>query len=167
MLRVDRHLPISCAPRQADSSMQLKLFKSAEKWDVAKTAVVAAVMEAYVSILHFQPLVKHFKGKSCLENRNQTGEHPNPCLGSTIISFMPAELLAVEELKHNSKSRRCLQLHSWNTPRRHGRQALQSVNLSGSVCWGICAPYRASRTRQTPNAGGQDCPLHFSRAAGL
>lgn len=159
---LDRHLLIICAPRHADSSKQLKLFKNAEKWDAAKTAVVAAMMEAHVSILRSQSLNKHFKSKNCLGNRGQTGKHPNLWSepGSTFVCSMTVEFLAAEWPQLNLKSRQCLQPSlslSWNARTRHGRQAFMEVKLSGSLPWGICAPYTVDISRQTCKASRQDC----------
>lgn len=60
MLIVVRHLLISCAPRHAGSSTQLRSVKNTENQDVANTAVVAEMGEAHACLLHFQLLDKHF-----------------------------------------------------------------------------------------------------------
>lgn len=135
---VDRHLLISCATRQADSSIQLKLFKCAEKWDVAKSAVVAAMMEAYVSILCFQSLVKHFKSKNWLGNRDQTGEYPNHCLGVWLHLHFLYDCwvlgcrMAQTQLKEQTVLTTSHSL-SWDTHTRCGRQALKLNCLDWSA----------------------------------
>lgn len=168
----DRHVLISCALRHADSSKQLKSFKNAEKWHVAKTAVVAAMMEAHVSILHFQSVDKHFKSKNCLGNRDQTGEHSNPYLGAWLHLCLLHDCcilgcrVAPTQLKDQTVLTTSLAILP-DDHTRHGRQEFMQVKPYGSFPYGICTPYTVDISRQTPKTSPQDCLLHVSRDAGL
>lgn len=99
MLIVNRHLLISCAPRHAGSSKQLRSVKTTEIQDVANTAVMAAMLEARVCILHFQLLDKRFlEARTVLKTGAVQIKHSNPYLQAwnTFICSMTVEVLAAE-----------------------------------------------------------------------
>lgn len=152
----------------ANSLSYLKMLK---KWDVAKTAVVAAMMEAHVSILHFQSLDKHFKSKSCLGNRDQTGKHPNSCVGAWLhLQLLQDSWVLGCGAATTQRADGAYNLHSpsaemlaQDVAGRHSRK-LNCLDLPPEVLvLLIQLPYQGKKWK----ASQQDCPLHVSRDAGL
>lgn len=115
--------------------------------------------------MHFI-LSTSFKSRKSLGNRDRADKHSNPYLQAWLHLHLFHDCWALGF--RTTPAQRVDTAYNFSLPQlwcSHKTGRLTFV--SGSLLWGICAPYTTDLPSQVTKASSQDFPFHISRDAGL